>query len=217
MTATSVLAWHFGGKRMRDGRPFPADGETLRHIGPIIMCKAGLHASMQIIHAVLYAPGNMIFRVECGGVIETHTDKLVCTERTILWRIDGEKVLREFARWCALSVIDKWNAPKTVQRYLETGDESIRNAARNAARNVTWDATRYAAWAAAWSARNVTWYAARYAAWYAARYAAQSVREAARNERDATWDAARAVQNAKLTEMVEKEHQRIASSEPLDT
>ena len=167
-----TLAWHFGNKKMRDGCSFPPDGKKLTHAGKLVMCNSGLHASERIIDALRYAPGNMIFRVECGGEIEHDTDKLVCAERTILWRLDGEQVLREFARWCALSVIDKWDAPEIVRRYLETGDESIRAAAR----------------AAASAASAASWAAGRGAASAAARAAAR--------------DAARDVQNTKLTEIV---------------
>ena len=57
-------------------------------------------------------------------------------------------MLREFARWCALSVIDKWDAPEIVRRYLETGDESIRAAAIAAASAAASDAASAAASAA---------------------------------------------------------------------
>lgn len=168
-----TLAWHFCGATLRDGRPVPPDGVKLVHDGELVMCKSGLHASERIIDALLYAPGNTICRVECGGKIKRDTDKLVCTERTILWRVDGEKVLREFARWCALQVIEKWKAPEIVRRYLETGDESIRDAAGaaawGAACDAAWGAARDAAWDAAWAAaRAADWAAARAAAGAAA-------------------------------------------------
>jgi hypothetical protein len=56
-----------------------------------------------------------------------------------------EATLREFARWCALQVIDLWEAPDVVRQWLATGDESIRSAARSAA--------MFAASAAAWDAQ----------------------------------------------------------------
>ena len=77
----------------------------------------------------------------------------------------------------ALAVIHLWDAPDVVRRYLETGDESIRDAARAAARD--------AAWAAAWAAtRDAAWAAARAAARDAARAAARAAAG------DAAWDAA---------------------------
>jgi hypothetical protein len=85
---------------MRDGRPVPADGEVLVHEGPLILCASGLHASKNILDALQYAPGSIICRVEVGGEIIHGYDKLVCSERTILWRASGEQVLRKFARMC---------------------------------------------------------------------------------------------------------------------
>ena len=49
-------AWHFVGKKLRDGRPIPADGVKLRHTGPVVMCKSGLHASLHPFDALKYAP-----------------------------------------------------------------------------------------------------------------------------------------------------------------
>ena len=75
-----------------------------------------------------------------------------------------ESKCREFARWCALQVIDLRDAPDVVREYLETGNEKIRSAARNAARNAAWAAAWAAAWPDAWPA---AWNAARNAAWSA--------------------------------------------------
>ena len=33
------LAWHFVSDTLRDGRPVPADGVTLRHSGPLVICQ----------------------------------------------------------------------------------------------------------------------------------------------------------------------------------
>jgi len=181
---TEVLAWHFTGDTLRDGRPIPPVGETLKHDGDLVMCKTGLHASERAIDALMYAPGHTVHRVKLSGQIEKqgHNDKLVASERTILWSADAENMLRHFARLCALDVIDKWDAPEIVRRYLETGDEGIRNSARAAARNAAWDAAGAAARAAAWDAARD---AARVAAWAAA------------------WAAAEDAQNTRLTEMLE--------------
>ena len=103
----------------------------------------------------------------------------------IVARFDATEPLRSFARQCALDVIHLWDAPAVVRQYLETGDESLRDAARYAARAAAWDAARDAAWDAA---RDAAWAAA----WDAARAAAW----------DAAWDAARASQKTKFAEMV---------------
>jgi hypothetical protein len=124
------------------------------------MCVSGLHASKRPIDALRYAPGNTICRVECAGVAVRQADKFVCRERTILWRVDGEGLLRDFARRCALDVAHLWDIPDVVREYLTTGDKSLRAAA--------WAAARAAARAAAWAAAEA---AAEAAAWEAAREA----------------------------------------------
>ena len=147
------LAWHFlrANGRLRDGRVAPPDGEWLTHTGPLVPCLSGLHASEDILDALWWAPGPIICRVELDGDVQEHgkpVDKLVAARRCILWRLDAEtseRVLRQFARWCALQVIDLWDAPAVAREYLETGDESKRDAAWTAARNAAQDA----AWAAA--------------------------------------------------------------------
>jgi hypothetical protein len=168
-----VLAWHFVGDALRDGRPIPADGVTLKHKGKLELCASGLHASERLIDALQYAPGPILCRVQMGGTIKKESDKLVARQRTILWRIDLTDVLRKFARQCALDVAHLWNMPFVVRQYLETGDKSI----------------RAAAWDAAWtSAMATAWASARDAASAAARAAANDAARAAAN--DAASDAA---------------------------
>jgi len=168
-----VLAWHFVNATLRDGRPVPADGGALKHVGPLVPCETGLHASERLIDALQYAPGQVLCRVQMGGTIKREEDKLVARRRTILWRIDATDVLRVFARRCALDVAHLWDMPPIVQHYLETGDESIRAAAQAAALAAARDAALDAAWAAARAAaRAAAWAAALDAAWAAARAAA---------------------------------------------
>jgi hypothetical protein len=148
--AEAVLAWHFVGAALRDGRPIPADGEWLRHDGECVMCETGLHASRRLIDALQYAPGSTICRVAVRGIAaEDENDKLVARERVILWRLtNADDLLCMFARKAALSVIHLWNAPAVVKQYLETGDEKLKDAAWDAA----WAAARAAARDAAWAA-----------------------------------------------------------------
>jgi hypothetical protein len=133
-----VRAYHFVSGTLRDGRPVPADGEWLEHDGPLELCASGLHASLHPFDALQYAPGNTLCLVECEGDTLIGDDKIVCRLRKIVARIDAEPLLREFARWCALQVIEQWDAPEVVRQYLTTGDESL----------------RAAAWAAAWAAQR---------------------------------------------------------------
>lgn len=132
-----MLAWHFVDDTLKDGDPVPGDGERLAHDGPARLCVSGLHASERALDALKYAAGNTICRVECEAVGERQEDKLVCGARTIAWRIDGEEVLRAFARRVALDVADKWDMPADVRKYLETGNETLRIAARGAAREAS--------------------------------------------------------------------------------
>jgi hypothetical protein len=193
----TIQAWHFVNGTLRDGRPIPKDGEVLRHEGPLVMCESGLHASREPFDALQYAPGlgsrpyteraPTLCLVNCAGEIVEGDDKLICTERTIVARMDATDLMRYFARMQALSVIHLWDTEpqEVVLDYLMTGDESLRaaawDAAWDAARAAAWAAARAAAWDAAWdAARDAAWAAARAAAWAAAWDAA----------RDAAWDAA---------------------------
>lgn len=44
------------------------------------------------------------------------------------------RLLQDFARWCALQVIDLWRPPDVLRRYLETGDKLLREKAWEVAR-----------------------------------------------------------------------------------
>ena len=208
-----TLAWHFVHRPLpgvlRDGRPVVI-GETIRHEGALVLCSSGLHASISALDALQYAPGAVICRVRVGGEVLRDTDKLVASERTVLWTVDADAVLRSFARRCALDVIHLWDAPEVVIRYLRTGDESIRSAAGDAAWDAAWDAAGDAAGDAAWDATgNAAWDAAWDAAWAAAWDAAgDATGDAAW---DAAWDAAGARQARRLTAMLHAEHRRVVT------
>jgi hypothetical protein len=140
-------------------------GETLTVAGPIFMCGHGLHACARLLDALAYANGTVICEVILGADAYTEDDKSVSSSRTCIAMTTpevGERILRNFARWCALDVAHLWDMPKDVRQYLETGDESVRSAAETAA----WTAARAAAEAAAEAAARA---AARAAAWTAQR------------------------------------------------
>lgn len=129
-----MKAWHFlrvdAAGRWRTGSGGDGagviiePGQVLRVEGEIVPCHHGLHASVDILDALQYAPGHIITRVDCRGTIVEHGgDKIACSERECLWGVDGEDVLRRFVRL--------WYAPDVVRRYLRTGDESLRAAARD--------------------------------------------------------------------------------------
>lgn len=133
----ATAAWHFVGETLRDGHAVPPDGVPLEHDAAVAICGAGLHASERILDALKYAPGDMICRVTCEGVVARHEDKLVCRRRTVDWRLAGEEVLRDFARRVALEVATLWDMPDPVRRFLETGGDNHRIAARAAAREAS--------------------------------------------------------------------------------
>ena len=169
-----IKAWWFA---PADRKLANGDGRLIRrntthvHRGDLVLCQSGLHASRRITDALKWAPGPILCRVECGGEVVEGADKLVCTRRKYLAVVDATAVLLKFARLCALDVIDNWDAPGVVIRYLRTGDEQLRAAAMDAAwaaRDAAMDARAVAmdARAAAWAARAVAM-DARAAAWAA--------------------------------------------------
>jgi hypothetical protein len=201
---TTIRAYHFVGKTLRDGRPVPKDGELLKFDGEPILCRQGLHASIDPFDALQYAPGATLCLDDVGGTMDIGDDKLCGTERTIVRRIDATELLRYFARMQALSVIHLWrdDPPDVVLDYLMTGDEKLRAAAEAAAR-----AAADAAWAAADAAADAAAYAAADAA---AEDAADAARDAARAaawaaaDEDAAWAAARAAARQMFNELVKE-------------
>jgi hypothetical protein len=207
-----MKAWHFlkKGSIMRDGRTAPDDGVMLRFEGEPIIRERGLHAGLDPFDALEFAPGPILCLVECGGTLIEESNKLVCTERTIIARMDATAMLRYFARMQALSVIHLWDAPDVVLDYLMTGHSSIQRAVRSAAwsatRSYAESAARSAAWSTAWfaawfAARSATWSVTRSyaesAAWSAAESAAWSAAESA------AWSAARQEFNLLVYECLE--------------
>jgi hypothetical protein len=175
-----IYAYHFlkAGDVMRDGKIAPKIGEKLVYTGKLELCKSGLHASIEPSDALRYAPGSVICKVLCEGKIIRAEDKLICSERTIITKMDGTELLKYAARVFALSVIDKWDAPDVVLDWLMTGEEDIRWAAAEAA--------AYAAYAAAADAAKATATAEAVAA-YAAADAADAAYAAAAAAADAAY------------------------------
>lgn len=187
-----TLAWHFLKERgkLRDGSPAADPTGTERYDGKLRICEAGLHASISALDAVGVAPGAIVRRVECVGDVVSEPDKLVCTERRVLWTADAAETLHEFGCWCAERALDSEAA---AGRTVDPRSRAAIAVRRAWLRGEATDATLDAASAAA---RDVAWVAASVVAWVAARVA----------DRDAAWDAAwdvagdaeRAVQSAEL-------------------
>ena len=162
-----MLAWHFtDGGKLCDGRPLPPIGVVLRHDGPLIPCKSGLHGCVRAIDALTYAPGTLAHRVALGGEMLRHNgDKWCARERTILWSVEADGIMEAFAYQCALEVV---HLPA-----LSSGETALRDADWAAKRAVNWAATNTGAARAAWASRD---------AW-AAQNAIAAAAEAAQNAR----------------------------------
>ncbi len=204
-----MKAWHFVANNRKLGygdNRLVETGRTYKVKGEISLCRNGMHGSKRIIDALKYAPGSIVCRVDITGEIVKGNDKIVGRSRKVLWMMNIENILHEFACRCAedaLALIKKpdlrsiaaiqakrdWLAGKISDNELA--------AARNAARGAAWDA----AWAVARAAaKDAARAAAKDAARAAVRDAAWTVADAA--ARDATWAAARDKQNKRLTAMV---------------
>jgi hypothetical protein len=120
-------------------------GITLKFDGRPILCHQGYHASERAIDALNYAPGPILCCVVLGGTVVRDTDKLVATERTVLWMADATQTLHEFACDQAEAALDRAKvndarcraAIETKRRWLrgEASDSEL-----DAARDAAWDA-----------------------------------------------------------------------------
>ena len=186
MTKT-ITAYHFMADRdgkpvLRDGRPCPAKGETLRHDGALGMCSAGLHASPRAIDALRYAPGPWVARVELGGKAIEDDDKVCAETRTIIaGPIDATALLREFAVACAYRVMERASDKITDHQRdscLWSADIAMAIAAGAKIPDDERQAARSAAYAAA-TGSTAADAAADAAAYAAAAYAAANAADAA--------------------------------------
>ncbi len=207
MKDKAYKGWHFANEDMRlgynDGRKIVV-GETLSVNSEDgrrpDLCFFGLHWSTRIIDALKYAQGNKICRIEGWGDVDVGDNKMCGTHRKVLWVVDANRLLHEFACRCAedalsvAGVTDErcFAAIKAKRMWLVGKISSVQLAAAWAAAG---DAARAAARAAAGAA-----------AWAAARAAAGAAAWAAAG--DAARAAARAAQNNRLTAMVSAAHRK---------
>lgn len=211
-----MLAYHFlNGDKLRDGREAPANGRWLIHRGYVRMCMHGLHASWHPFDALEYAPGSTLCLVECQDIVQRDDDKFVCRKRKILKRFDSSELLMQFARKQALGVIDKWDAPDTVKRYLQTGYERLRLDASDLAFKKTLN-YRYhieAAWYAAqsaWKASN-EYECARLAALHSASLAVDACWYAAKSDAIGAFNAANSKSRQQFCRMVNKRFRELGA------
>ena len=207
----TMTGWHWikADRTLRTGEVVKA-GRTYTAVGPLVMCRNGMHASRRALDALQYAPGPIICRVKLRGEVIHQSDKSVARERRVLWLADATTLLHQFA--CAVAAealaltecrgerVDprSWAAIHIKERWLRG---LATDAELNAAWDAAWDAAGATAWTAAWTA---AWAAAWDAAWAAAGAAARDAAWAAAWDAAwaAAWDAARDAQNLMLETML---------------
>jgi hypothetical protein len=215
-----MKAWHFIGEdkklRYNDGREAVVGGTLTVDASKLKLCEFGLHASVDIMHALSYAPGTVLCEVELSGTVIKGDDKVCASERKVLWMKDIRKELILFACDCAERRLDKFEekfpedkrprkAIEATREYVKKGGDIqvVKDAAYAAyaaayAANAAYDAAyaANAAYAAAYAANaaydaNAAYAAANAAnAAYAAAYAANAAYDAARKEEQA-WQKKR--------------------------
>lgn len=203
------FATHERKLRRDDNRPIVV-GETHTVDVEPIPCVRGLHASKQLLDALWYAPGSILYLVELGGQIVETSDKVCASSRTYLAEFDANQLLVKFACQCALEVVEQIR-PYTkdydlIVEFLKSStDLSAADVARATAR-ATARASNDAAYAAARAASYAVYATAGVVD--VARAAARAARAAARAARAASAaDAARVTrvkQNDLLTRMVKE-------------
>ena len=166
-----MKAWHFvnADKRLGYGdNRIVKVGRTHKVSGPVELCSHGLHASVRVLDALGYAQSPILTRVELGGEIIKGKDKVVASERTVIWMADISETLHKFAcdeaeralkarkvedprSWNAIKVKRLWLQGKATDAELDAAGDAAWVAARAAA----WGAARDAAWVAAWGAARV--------------------------------------------------------------
>lgn len=137
----TTKAWHF----LRSDRKlrFPHNGKrdvrvrkglrlVYKEQRTLRLCSRGLHASVNPLHALYYAPGPILCRVEMAGNMIKGGDKLAARERTVLWWVDATDALAEFALWCADRAVHLHlaKALRTTRRTVRLADELREGAPR---------------------------------------------------------------------------------------
>ncbi len=115
-------AWHFlknDGRTEFGGNIPPDDGDWWTVAGTVTLCCWGLHASERLRHALAFAPGDLLCRVECADIGGTDQEKIVARHRKIVWRVDAAQQMRAFMRRVALDVADLWDAPEIAREVLK--------------------------------------------------------------------------------------------------
>ena len=208
-------AWYFGNKQLclgyNDGR-WILPNHPITIAGQPIPCSHGLHASKSILDALSFDKGTVVHRVVLSGTIVEGGDKLCATERTHLWWLDIEDVLKEWSLECAWRALPKYEKEypndNRVRKCLEMtrlylDGKSSKGELKTARFAAARSADAFARSAAAFAAD-----AAADAAAYAADAFARSADAFARSAASAAWSVERKWQEERLIQMIEKEKRR---------
>jgi hypothetical protein len=189
------LAWHFLRDDWRLQYPpcsVVVAGGTYTAQGPLELCKNGMHASLQALDALRYAPGTVVCRVLLGGeIVYGHDsfdkDKVCARTRTVLWLAEAGAVLHEFACRVGEQALARSADAGYPPDFRSTDAIKIKRAWL---RGEVSDADVDAAWKRAWDAVwHTTWDVADSATWTMAQAAA--ARAAKDAVRIAAWATAR--------------------------
>jgi len=120
--ASDLLLFHFVGDRLLDGRPVPADGELLSALSGGQL--AGYPTAGE---AMAKAEGTTLCLVTLLGAKRCAYPGAAWSAgaRLIVKRIDAAPLLRAFAMHCAQDVLQFWDAPEIIGRYLSSADQAL--------------------------------------------------------------------------------------------
>ena len=137
-----MLAWYFA----RENNRLNHGDDRLIEIGKMhtvkhkpVLCKKGLHGSVNVLDALKYAPGSMLYRVDITRNVQIGDDKICGQRRKYLNGFNVTDVLRQFARNQALINIEKIKPYCSDSQYeliiewLNTGNPELRVVAQGAA------------------------------------------------------------------------------------
>lgn len=117
------LAWHFlqddRSMRFREPKEFVEEGKTYTQAGHLVPCKNGLHASLEAMEALHYAPSHVVSRVKITGVHRHYSDKLVAHNREVLWIRDATPALRKFQFYIASRIFAFVSEMQTVRTFYK--------------------------------------------------------------------------------------------------
>lgn len=167
----SLRGWHFAisERKTRYSNEPIIEGKTLSASGPLCLCENGMHASLDILDALHYAPGPILSLVKLSGFIIRGSDKVCARHRKHLRVVDITPQLQKFALWCAEEVLPIFEKQYPTDNRPKNCIEITRNFLKGkatrkellAARDATYGAnsSAYYAAAAAASVANVAYYA----------------------------------------------------------